>query len=406
MLDCLYSRLSNTATLNRNEIFLDYSMHQNEAEKMRPRHGRKSNQNGQTRAKLDRNENFPISRLSNFRTTLSQNSLGNFSNTIQSINLMSKKQFSRNEMESGNAKKKIIRIEDKKRTDDRERGKNEQVTETTFHRTCKIRSGALDKSVSESWEKDIAIAVTWDKDEAEAKKLLSFPDLVNQNMRENPGNTLELEAATQMITSSLKFSCDHSESTSKAIIKVDLTAKDNGCSPEVRLVQQSTRVKHNSKREDRQNEQLGDVGIFSLPKLCDKNLLAELISEDVWMDRLRRVIERNDRAGFQRMGPCTNPLWNQLSVIDDCILVDKRLAVSVKLRTAVMKRIHRGRQGQEAMLDVSNYLWWPHLHKDIIINLAGECRECTRYGKNAKNTTPKNASKPLPLPSQPGHERT
>ena len=148
---------------------------------------------------------------------------------------------------------------------------------------------------------------------------------------------------------------------------------------------------------------MGDVESFSLLKLFDKTLLAELISEDVWMDRLRRVIERKDRAGFELMGPYTNPLWNQLSVTDDCILVDNRIAVPVQLRQAVMKRIHRGHPGQEAMIDVSNYLWWPHMHKDIV-NLAEECRECTRYGKNAKYILPKNSSQPLPLLSQSGQE--
>ena len=57
--------------------------------------------------------------------------------------------------------------------------------------------------------------------------------------------------------------------------------------------------------------------MFSLTKLFDKTLLLELISEDVWIDRLRRVIERNDRAGFELMGPYTNPPWNQLFVVDD-----------------------------------------------------------------------------------------
>ena len=43
------------------------------------------------------------------------------------------------------------------------------------------------------------------------------------------------------------------------------------------------------------------------------------------------------------------------------------------------------------------------MHKDIV-NMAEECRSCTRYGKNAKYVIPKNASKPLPLLSQPGQE--
>ena len=43
------------------------------------------------------------------------------------------------------------------------------------------------------------------------------------------------------------------------------------------------------------------------------------------------------------------------------------------------------------------------MHKDIV-NLAEECRECTRYGKNAKYILPKNSSQPLPLLSQLGQE--
>ena len=122
---------------------------------------------------------------------------------------------------------------------------------------------------------------------------------------------------------------------------------------------------------------------LSLVKLFDKSLLAELVSEGTWMDRLRRVVKRNDRHGFELMGPYTNPLWHQMSVVDDCLLVDNRLAVPEKLRQAVLRRLHQSHPGQEAMLEVSNYLWWPHMHKDIV-NMAEECRSCTRYGKNAK----------------------
>ena len=148
--------------------------------------------------------------------------------------------------------------------------------------------------------------------------------------------------------------------------------------------QQKTRGGHKSRKSNYQlSEQLKETnGPLSLEKLFDKSLLAELVSEDTWMDRLRRVVERNDRHGFELMGPYTNPLWHQMSVVDDCLLVDNRLAVPEKLRQAVLRRLHQGHPGQEAMLEVSNYLWWPHMHKDIV-NMAEECRSCTRYGKNA-----------------------
>ena len=83
--------------------------------------------------------------------------------------------------------------------------------------------------------------------------------------------------------------------------------------------------------------------------------------------------------------------------------MNNRLAVPLQLRQAVLKRIHQGHPGQEAMLGVSQYLWWPHVHKDIV-NLTEECRSCTRYGKNVKYLIPIKASKPLPLLTQPGQE--
>ena len=77
--------------------------------------------------------------------------------------------------------------------------------------------------------------------------------------------------------------------------------------------------------------------------------------------------------------------------LDDCILINDRLAVPCQLRSAVLKQLYRAHPGQEAMLNVSHYLWWPHMHKDIV-NLAEEWRSCTHYGKNAKYIIPKNAT--------------
>ena len=77
--------------------------------------------------------------------------------------------------------------------------------------------------------------------------------------------------------------------------------------------------------------------------------MAELTTEDTWIDRLRRVIERKDRHSFELMGPYTNSIWHQMAVVDDCIIVDGRLAVPGQLRPAVLERIHRGHPGQEAM---------------------------------------------------------
>ena len=234
---------------------------------------------------------------------------------------------------------------------------------------------------------------------------MSFWDLIGAEKSDNPKSLLELEARTVLDD---RNKCDQTLETNTQkenppIIEVDLTAESPSESPEVIIIKKE-KAGHNSKRiSSHQKETSTEISLDNLTKLFDRSLLAELISEDDWMDRLRRVIERNDRHTFELMGPYTNPLWHQLSVVDDCILMDNRLAVPEQLRLAVLKRIHRGHPGQEATLDVSKYLWWPHMHQDIV-NLAEECRSCTRYGKNAKYIIQKNATKPLPLLTQPGQE--
>ena len=106
-------------------------------------------------------------------------------------------------------------------------------------------------------------------------------------------------------------------------------------------------------------EQLGEESISDLSRMFGKSLLVELSSEDAWMETLRIVVERGDNQGFELMGPYTNPLWNQLAVIVNFMLVDKRLAVSMQLHPAVMKRTLKGNPDQEVLLGVSQYLWSP-----------------------------------------------
>ena len=69
------------------------------------------------------------------------------------------------------------------------------------------------------------------------------------------------------------------------------------------------------------------------------------------MEMLRRVIEGDHRHSFELLGPFTNPLGHQMSFVDDCIIVDNRLAVPCQLRPAVLKQIQRSQPGQGVRLD-------------------------------------------------------
>ena len=120
-----------------------------------------------------------------------------------------------------------------------------------------------------------------------------------------------------------------------ARIELDLIAEDTEESPEVSEGTAGRRVSHLSRKiEIRLVEQFGEGGSCNLRKLNEKSLLAELITEDKRTDRQCRVKERIDRHSFKLMGSYTNPFWHHLAVVDE-----------------------------KAVLDVSNYLYWPLVHK-------------------------------------------
>ena len=230
-----------------------------------------------------------------------------------------------------------------------------QVTETTYRRTRTVQRG----HESDSSEEDIPqvkrrkMEILNQRRESgqststptysEPKKLISFWDLVGSERADKVTlrSLLELEASTEMSSPQPNIP----ERNDSKIIEVDLTADSSTSSSEISLVGGRKSDSKSRKTEFRQAEQLEDNNLHNLSKLFDRNLLAELTTEDTWMDRLRRVIERKDRHTFEMMGPYKNSLWHQMSVVDDCIVVDGRLAVPGQLRPAVLKRIHRGHPG-------------------------------------------------------------
>ena len=162
-------------------------------------------------------------------------------------------------------------------------------------------------------------------DKKEKPKLVSFWEIVGLEGSEKPKTMLDLEAQTQMASPNAIENCiDENEGI--PIVDLDLTA-DSPDKNDHAVNVVSRRISHSSRKEERSANDAIPGQLDILVRLFDWTLLAELITEDTWMDRLRRVIKRNDRHSFELMEPYTNPLWHQLSVVDDCILVNDWLAV-------------------------------------------------------------------------------
>ena len=361
--DCWNSRLKASRSLNRNENVVECS--RRNARKQSSSNGCYSNQNGQNRTKLDRNERKQFPRLQKqLNTTVHQKQITLSSNQPSKQSVLNnckikkrpvlrkrEKTDSRIEM-SGNENRSYDwwssspqdwRKEEREESlmdpkwnrslsNTNELSGEEEITETVQRTRKIIRGGRKNRDSSDSETRHaqrVKSSLEPDQQRIADQRLLSFWQLIagDNDVQENR----ELVAHTQEVSDNLEH---ESSSTSPKpiasaerklsevnVIEVDLTTTEEAESEEEVCSIQPPKGLGERLQKQQQVETLDNPA-----KLFDKNLLAELTTEDMWMDRLRRVVERGDKQGFELMGPYTNPLWSQMAVQDDCILVNNRLS--------------------------------------------------------------------------------
>ena len=188
--------------------------------------------------------------------------------------------------------KKTVKIVERERNRDQ---LLKQETETLYQRTRTVQRG----HESDSSEDDIP-PVEWRKmdianqrrdsgqststptpsgtPQSEPKRLISFWGLVGSEWADKviPGSLLELEASTDISSPQKNIP----ERNDLKVIEVDLTADSPISSPEISLVGGRKSDRKSRKEEFRQAEQLEDNNLHNLSKLFDRNLFAELTTED------------------------------------------------------------------------------------------------------------------------------
>ena len=136
-------------------------------------------------------------------------------------------------------------------------------------------------------------------------------------------------------------------------------------------------------------------GILGLPGLFDADLLAELTEEDHFLGPMKRAIVNKDVTTFNKLGANMAQFWPNAAVVNNCVIIDNKLAIPEPLRQAVLARPHRSHPGQETMMSASVYIWWPFLNQKIV-DTCEKHRECTLYGKNLKRAKNFHTAQTLP----------
>ena len=95
--------------------------------------------------------------------------------------------------------------------------------------------------------------------------------------------------------------------------------------------------------------------------------------------------------------------WSKAAVVNNCVIIDNKLAIPEALRQAVLARLHRSHPGQKAMMSASEYIWWPFSNRQIV-KTCEKCRECTLNGKNLEPVKTFHTAQTLPNFSRPNQE--
>ena len=90
-------------------------------------------------------------------------------------------------------------------------------------------------------------------------------------------------------------------------------------------------------------------------------------------------------------------------MVNNCVVIDNKLAIPEPLRQAVLTRLNRSHPGQEAMMTASEYLWWPFLNRQVV-EICEKFREYTLFGMNLKTAKTFNTAKSLPSQSGPNQD--
>ena len=134
--------------------------------------------------------------------------------------------------------------------------------------------------------------------------------------------------------------------------------------------------------------------------------------ELAWRDRFvaARSVEPDEEGHhkqgyffFQQIEWLHAHFRSRAAVVNNCAIVDNKLANPKQLWSAILARLHQSHPEQEAMVSASEYIWWPSINRQII-KTCEDCSECFFFGKNLKSTLMSKCSRPTPELLVPNQE--
>ena len=129
-----------------------------------------------------------------------------------------------------------------------------------------------------------------------------------------------------------------------------------------------------------QKKEVGEAKSFR--KIGDDLLQANYEADGALQEVIRAVKFKN-RKILRKENKRFGEVFDDLRVEGGLLFYDERLVIPRDLRHAIMNSLHLGHPGRDAMLSAVSDIWWPELHRQVVV-IAQACKECEKAGKSLK----------------------
>ena len=105
---------------------------------------------------------------------------------------------------------------------------------------------------------------------------------------------------------------------------------------------------------------------------------------EAFLQKIKTLLKKPDSTKMNRL---PTPLRKKLRCLslnqDGFIYMDERHVIPKTLRHVIVRSLHYGHPGRDAMLATVSSVWWPRLHREVVA-IAGSCPQCHESGQIIK----------------------
>ena len=135
-----------------------------------------------------------------------------------------------------------------------------------------------------------------------------------------------------------------------------------------------------------------------------QNYVQANYENDCNIQKIIRLIKDKNPAVISRLPPPCREKFNSFSLDSKNLLyMCQRLLIPKDMRENVLRAIHFGRAGRDAMLREAADVWWPRIHREIV-EKAKNCAECQKAAKNLECVNSQNEFGKIPEAKNPNDD--